>query len=298
MTETAPLVESVSDTARWTAACRAHETGRPDALFHDPLAAALAGERGEAIANRMPHSFAEQAIVTRTVAVDRIVLAWARTHDRGTVLNLGAGLDARAYRLELPASLRWIDVDLPDIINSRRAVLDTRAPQCRAEAHALDLADTAARRLYFTALGEQSGPMLVLSEGLLQYLDESQVGALAHDLHAMPQAECWVTDIMSPAVGRMVHRAEQRIGWRAPAHSFAPEAGTAFFVPHGWRESGFIDFFMDAPSIGREGRGGWMLRQVARRLPARMRKVFERGVGVVTLARGCRAGSGGHDDKA
>jgi O-methyltransferase involved in polyketide biosynthesis len=29
------------------------------------------------------------------------------------IVNLAAGLDARAYRMQLPKTLKWIDVDLP-----------------------------------------------------------------------------------------------------------------------------------------------------------------------------------------
>jgi O-methyltransferase involved in polyketide biosynthesis len=37
-----PLIENVSDTARWVAMYRAQESSRPDALFHDPFAERLA----------------------------------------------------------------------------------------------------------------------------------------------------------------------------------------------------------------------------------------------------------------
>ncbi|MFC3961483.1 hypothetical protein [Nocardia jiangsuensis] len=43
---TEPLIEAVSDTARWIAAVRAGETKRSDALFTDPPAEELAGRRG------------------------------------------------------------------------------------------------------------------------------------------------------------------------------------------------------------------------------------------------------------
>src|SRR5512133_3494283 len=43
-------VQHVSDTALLAAGWRAMESSRPDALFHDPLAADLAGERGLQIA--------------------------------------------------------------------------------------------------------------------------------------------------------------------------------------------------------------------------------------------------------
>ncbi len=48
------LIRNISDTARWVAAYRATETERPDALFHDPYARRLAGEKGAEIAEAMP----------------------------------------------------------------------------------------------------------------------------------------------------------------------------------------------------------------------------------------------------
>ena len=46
---TQPIIRNVSDTARWVAFYRAMESERPDAVFRDPFARRLAGERGEAI---------------------------------------------------------------------------------------------------------------------------------------------------------------------------------------------------------------------------------------------------------
>ena len=51
-----PLIDSISDTARWAAVYRARETDRPDAVFRDPFAKRLAGERGEQIAAALPFS--------------------------------------------------------------------------------------------------------------------------------------------------------------------------------------------------------------------------------------------------
>ena len=54
MKESTPAVRNISDTARWVACFRALETQRPDALFRDPYAERLAGERGFEIANSLP----------------------------------------------------------------------------------------------------------------------------------------------------------------------------------------------------------------------------------------------------
>src|SRR5262249_39141388 len=110
------LIEHISDTARWVAAYRAIETARPDAIFQDPYAARLAGKRGFQIVDAMDQRQASAAsMVVRTVVLDEMV---CRLVARGvdTVLNLAAGLDTRPWRLELPSSLRWIDADLPDIL--------------------------------------------------------------------------------------------------------------------------------------------------------------------------------------
>ena len=48
-------ITHVSDTALLVAGCRAIESERPDALVRDPFAARLAGERGRAMFNSVPH---------------------------------------------------------------------------------------------------------------------------------------------------------------------------------------------------------------------------------------------------
>src|SRR5690606_19356298 len=95
-------IADVSDTALWVAAFRALESERPAALFQDLLAATLSGERGRAIARAMPYpKILAWMMAVRTVAIDRLIF---EAVDAGvdTVVNIGAGLDTRPYRLELP----------------------------------------------------------------------------------------------------------------------------------------------------------------------------------------------------
>src|SRR5262245_46139995 len=109
-----PVVRNVSDTARWVATYRARETERPDALFRDPFARRLADERGERIAAATPNvAGSDWPFIVRTVLFDRLI---ADEVARGVdaVVNLAAGLDARPYRMALPASLQWIEIDLPE----------------------------------------------------------------------------------------------------------------------------------------------------------------------------------------
>jgi methyltransferase (TIGR00027 family) len=108
-------IHGISDTARWIAYFRARESERPDALFHDPYAGRLAGERGFQIANALVDGNKHDwAWVARTYLFDTFLLREIQ-NGASFVVNLAAGLDARPYRMQLPTTLQWLEVDLPDI---------------------------------------------------------------------------------------------------------------------------------------------------------------------------------------
>ena len=80
-------IEHVMDTAFWVASDRALEGERPDALFREPLAAVLAGEKGRRIAESMPNHRAMVFVMAlRTTAIDRLI-ASAIERDADTVLK-------------------------------------------------------------------------------------------------------------------------------------------------------------------------------------------------------------------
>src|SRR5438270_55644 len=100
------------------------ESERPDALFHDPYARRLAGERGEQILSAMPTGRGwAWARVGRTGVVSGPVARLITPAGASREINLAAGLDTRPYRLPLPPRLRWYDVDFPDVNTYKREQL-------------------------------------------------------------------------------------------------------------------------------------------------------------------------------
>ncbi len=230
------VIRDVSDTARWVAVYRARETERPDAVFRDPFAKRLAGARGEEILASMP--FAEKTawpFVVRTWLIDRMI---AERVAEGTdmVVNLAAGLDARPYRLDLPASLQWIEVDLPEILQYKEEILKDDRPVCRLERVKLDLSNEPTRRELFQRLGSQAKRVLVIAEGLLVYFSEDSVASLAQDLAIPDSFRHWVIDLGSPGLIKML---KKRMG--APLDQagapllFGPKDGPEYFRPYGWK---------------------------------------------------------------
>ena len=245
-------IRNISDTARWVAVYRARESERPDAVFRDPFARRLAGERGEQIAASIPftekHSW---PFVARTWLVDRLIDDQVR-HGADMVVNLAAGLDARPYRMDLPPSLQWIEVDLPEILAHKEELLRDEKPVCQLERVRLDLSDANARRELFSELGRRANRVLVVAEGLLVYLTEEEVADLATDLAAPAAFQHWILDLGSPALLKMLAK---KLG--APLDQagaplkFAPEQGPDFFVRCGWKPEEVHSTIHAAAKLGR-----------------------------------------------
>jgi O-methyltransferase involved in polyketide biosynthesis len=76
--------------------------------------------------------------------------------------------------------------------------------------------------------------VLVITEGLLLYLDEGQVRSLATDLAAEAGIRWWVLDLASPALLDMMKKSMGPQLANAPM-KFGPANGVAFFEELGWR---------------------------------------------------------------
>lgn len=254
-----PAIRNISDTALWVAYYRALETERPDALFHDPFARALAGERGERIAHSQP-SYAGRNIwpfIARTVLFDRFVAEQVR-EGADLVLNLAAGLDTRPYRMDLPSTLRWVEVDLPDIFDYKERILGGAAPVCRLERVRLDLSDETARRALFARLGAESSRAVILSEGLLIYLSPEQVSSLARGLASIASFKTWIVEVASPGLRKMLEKQTgDAVAAAGASFNFAPAEGPAFFEPFGWRVADVQSLLKAA---GRLNRLPWFLK--------------------------------------
>jgi methyltransferase (TIGR00027 family) len=250
--EQGPLLRNISDTALWVAMYRAVETERPDALFRDPLARRLAGERGEQIASRMPFSARDAwSFVARTCVFDRFVAEQVH-QGADMVMNLAAGLDTRPYRMALPPALKWVEVDLPAMIDYKEQVLRGEKPVCELERVRLDLSNASARRELFAALGAKTKKVLVVCEGLLVYLTREEVASLAQDLAAPPSFQSWALDMASPGLVKML---QKKVGdplrEAGSPLKFGPEEGPGFFAPYGWKPVQIHTMLKTAARLGR-----------------------------------------------
>jgi methyltransferase (TIGR00027 family) len=177
----------VGKTALSVARVRARESRRADRLFHDPFAEAFVaatepipaseGSPGDpdAVARTRGRAF---HVVIRTRFYDDYLLA-ANAAGCHQVVVLGAGLDARAFRLPWVEDSRLFELDQPALLAFKFSVLVEQGavPRGNLTAVPVDLRQDWSSALL--AAGYDPGRRTAwLAEGLLVYLDASEAGRL------------------------------------------------------------------------------------------------------------------------
>lgn len=115
------------------------------------------------------------------------------------VVLLGAGLDTRPYRLDLPADVDWYELDRPEVFTDKEPVLATATPRCRRRTVAVDLAADWAAPLHAAGF-DATRRTVWLAEGLFFYLAEEAIHKLLRRTAALcPADSLFLADVMGTA---------------------------------------------------------------------------------------------------
>lgn len=173
------LAPSVTKTAAWMAAERAIESKRPDALIRDPLAEYFATGEGWQVYKRFGIGGPNAFVPIRAKFFDEFLKDSVLSRGVRQIVILGAGYDARAYRLNWPEGTVLFEVDHPQLIARKQEILSRVrvAPRCDRRVVGIDLAGSWEQAL----LNEGFDPNLPTSwvgEGLLLYLEDESAAHL------------------------------------------------------------------------------------------------------------------------
>lgn len=181
----------VNDSAMMIAYERDLETQREGSLFNDPFARVLAGDKGKKLSETFGSyatgfgfdgwaEFHKTWTVVRTKFIDDTIVPLANSGKFNQLVNLGAGFDTRAHRMDCYAAFTngSFEVDMEENNTSRRAVfrdlLKDPAPHCQV--HLVDLDFLSTEKTLTTELIAQASafdaaqPSIFVAEGLVQYL--------------------------------------------------------------------------------------------------------------------------------
>lgn len=247
MTGTSAPVPSagVAMTALGVALIRVEETARPDRLYTDPLAGVFAAAARPGFdADRWVRleKLAEQFYEGRTLAVKAVDehIREAAASDCPQIVLLGAGLDTRAFRLDLPSDTAFFEVDLPELFDFKEPVLEAHGahPICARRVVAADLCGDWERVLLERGFRADL-PTAWVDEGVLGYIPRAAAYAVAET----------ATRLSAPGsrfgIGRFQveaavphYRALRELVLEAPGeppvNGLGPD-GESWFAAHGWQ---------------------------------------------------------------
>lgn len=257
---------NLAESAYLVAMYRALESERVDALFKDPLARMLAGGKGEMLVEIIGEKDKiTNAIAIRTYVIDNLILQLINSKNIDTVINLAAGLDTRPYRLPFCASLCWIEVDLPEIIAYKEQALQDEQPLCSLERVQLDITNVALRKTFFSEINLATRQALVITEGLLSYLHETQVALLATDIYEQSNLKWWLFELESSLALKDYNQVyarkifDQYFGNGNKTLLFAPEQGAEFFQQYNWKVAKSVSAWKELHRLNRGIKFTWLL---------------------------------------
>lgn len=170
-------LSGVPRTLLLTTRSRVEEHERPDGLFRDPqLAEWWPSLQWDPALDRMYTPLSQLSWAIRAHLFDQAVQRHLATYPNAVVIELGAGLSTRYYRVGERCRC-WIELDLPEV-TALRHQLDTERDQHRfISCSALDLQ-------WLDQIPE--GPpeeLLILAEGLFMYFEAAEIQSLISQLN-------------------------------------------------------------------------------------------------------------------
>jgi methyltransferase (TIGR00027 family) len=224
-------------TSLWVAAMRAVETERPDAMISDPFARVLAGDKGFEVMSRgdPPGAVRPPVIAVRTRFFDDAIQMALEAGIRQLVL-VAAGMDSRAFRLDLPREVTLYEIDQPEVLAHKAERLGVATPRCARIPVPIDLRDDWPAALLASGF-DRDAPALWLVEGLLPYLPEKDVAALLARITglAAPRSEM-LFDVSGGAILQSPYMKERRefVASLGAPWQFACDEPEALLEPLGW----------------------------------------------------------------
>jgi methyltransferase (TIGR00027 family) len=236
-------VDPVALTALMVAAARAREHARPDRLFWDPYAAALAGEEGPGLLDDLERASGDTPsspyLSIRVRFFDDLLLKVVSSTGVRQVVVLAAGMDTRAFRLPWPAGTEVYELDRPEVLARKDATLQSISAVARCTRHRVDvdLAYPWGQALQDAGFDPHT-PSIWLAEGLLQYLDDAAVRhVLSQTAQLAAPGSVLGANLINAAF--LTHPATQSFREMFAELDAPWQWGTdepeALFAQHGWR---------------------------------------------------------------
>ena len=174
MVTTLPALSPLEDSLYLTLCCRALDNRSP----HPVLADAMADE----LVRTLDYDYEKLHISTnirlnvalRAKKLDEVTARFVARHPDAVGLDLGAGLDTRSVRIDVPSTVDWYDVDFPAVVDARKRLIPDRG-------HAHTVAADVTSSAWLEAL-PTGRPAVIVADGLMAFLTQDELISLFNRL--------------------------------------------------------------------------------------------------------------------
>lgn len=160
----------IEQTTLLTEYARALDSRAPEPILSDPYADEVVAKLDVDFARLGVTPSVRCLVALRAKMLDERIRRFVMDHPRSLVVDLGAGLNSMIHRVAPPATVEWYSVDLPAVIDVRRAVLPDH--EC-SHLLAMSLADPG----WADGIPDDR-PTMVVADGLFAFLDEALIEAV------------------------------------------------------------------------------------------------------------------------
>ncbi len=138
--------------------------------FIDPLLQDKTGKMAQQLRKKSIDPRLTVYTTLRAKKYDDYAVAFLTKHPDGVIVNIGCGMDTRFFRID-NGKMLFFDIDLPNMINFKRKLLEENARYHMIGQSVLD-------HNWMDQVEKVHKPVLFLAEGLFMYLSEEKVKSL------------------------------------------------------------------------------------------------------------------------
>ncbi len=160
-------LEGVADTLFIPLTARIYMSKRFPEYFHDAKALEMESLLPDNKIEKKSSEYSMVASVARYYNMDEMVKQFIAAHPRCNIAYLGCGLETAYYRIRNKSAM-FYEMDLPDVIESRKKVLPAQANEKLIAGDLFDLK-------WAEDIADRTLPTLLIVSGVFQYFHEEEV---------------------------------------------------------------------------------------------------------------------------
>jgi len=230
----------IAQTALWVAAERARESEKPDALFKDPFARKLAGEEGFEMIKKMEMSNpnAKYRVIIRTKFIDDLLMKSCKDIVNIQIVNIACGCDCRPYRLAIPNTTKFFELDFLEVIIWKKELLKEEKPSCILNSISTDLSNINWVKDLIREGFDPNLPSFWIVEGLLGYLKDEEQNKLLGSISSISAKDSQVVGTMISETcmqSEETSAQRQKMAEHGSPFQFGTNHPESFWANHGWK---------------------------------------------------------------